>query len=48
MDDEIDEDIENAEDMVSFEAMKAAFCIREDDMIDEAVQDKWNFIQKIF
>ena len=48
VDDEIDEDIENAEDMVSFEAMKAAFCIREDDMIDEAVQDKWNFIQKIF
>lgn len=48
VDDEIDEDIENAEDMVSFEAMKAAFCIREDDVIDEAVQDKWNFIQKIF
>ena len=34
--------------MVSFEAMKAAFCIREDDVIDEAVQNKWNAIQKIF
>ena len=48
MDDEIDEDIKNVEDMVSFEAMKAAFCIREDDVIDEAVQNKWNAIQKIF
>ena len=48
VDDEIDEDIKNIEDMVSFEAMKAAFCIREDDVIDEAVQNKWNAIQKIF
>ena len=48
VDDEIDEDIKNVEDMVSFEAMKAAFCIREDDVIDEAVQNKWNAIQKIF
>ena len=48
VDDEIDEDIRNVEDMVSFEAMKAAFCIREDDVIDEAVQNKWNAIQKIF
>lgn len=48
VDDGIDEDIKNVEDMVSFEAMKAAFCIREDDVIDEAVQNKWNAIQKIF
>ncbi len=48
VDDEIDEDIKNAEDMVSFEAMKAAFCIREDDVVDEAIQNKWNAIQKIF
>ncbi len=48
VDDEIDEDIKNAEDMVSFEAMKAAFCIQEDDVIDEAMQNKWNAIQKIF
>lgn len=48
IDDEIDEDIENAEDMISFEAMKSAFCIREDDVIDEAIQNKWDSIQKIF
>lgn len=48
VDDEIDENIENAEDMVPFEAMKDAFCIREDDVIDEAIQNKWNTIQKIF
>lgn len=48
IDDEIDEDIENAKDMISFEAMKSAFCIREDDVIDEAIQNKWDSIQKIF
>jgi hypothetical protein len=48
VDDEIDEDIKNNDDMVSFGAMKAAFCIREDDVIDEAMQNKWNAIQKIF
>lgn len=48
VDEEIDEDIKNVEDMISFEAMKAAFCIREDDVIDEAMQNKWNAIQKIF
>ncbi len=48
IDDEMDEDIENVEDMVSFGDMKAAFCVREDDEIDEAIQNKWNAIQKIF
>lgn len=48
IDDEIDEDIENFKDMVSFDAMKAAFCIGEDDVIDETIQNKWNAIQKIF
>lgn len=48
VDDEMDEDIKNVEDMVSFEAMKTAFSIREDDVIDEAMQNKWNAIQKIF
>ena len=48
VDDEIDENIENAENMVPFGAMKDAFCIREDDVIDEAIQDKWDTIQKIF
>ena len=48
VDDEIDDDIKNVEDMISFKDMKAAFCIREDDVIDEAIQNKWNAIQKIF
>lgn len=48
VDDEIEEDINNIEDMVSFGALKAAFCIREGDVIDEATQNKWNAIQKIF
>ena len=48
VDDEIDEDIKNAEDMVAFGDMKAAFCAQEDDVIDEAMQNKWNAIQKIF
>lgn len=48
IDDEVDEDIENSENMVSFGAMKAAFCVGENDVIDEAIQEKWNAIQKIF
>lgn len=48
IDDEIDEDIENFEDIISFGAMKAAFGIGENDVIDEAIQNKWNAIQKIF
>lgn len=48
IDDEIDEDIENFEDMISFDSMKAAFCVNENDVIDEAIQNKWNAIQKIF
>lgn len=48
VDDEIDEDIKNVEDMISFKVMKDAFCIREKDVVDEAVQNKWNAIQKIF
>lgn len=48
IDDEIDEDIENFEDMISFASMKAAFCVGEEDAIDEAIQTKWNAIQKIF
>lgn len=48
IDDEIDEDIENVKDMVSFGAMKTAFCVRENDVIDEAIQNKWDSIQKIF
>lgn len=48
IDDEGDEDIENIEDMVSFGDIKEAFCVGENDMIDEAIQSKWNAIQKIF
>ena len=48
IDDEIDEDIENFEDIISFGAMKVAFGIGENDVIDEAIQNKWNAIQKIF
>lgn len=48
IDDEIDEDIKNVKDMVSFGAMKTAFCVRENDVIDESIQIKWNSIQKIF
>lgn len=48
IDDAMDRDVENAEDMVSFGALKAAFCVKEDDVIDEAIQNKWNAIQKIF
>lgn len=48
IDDESDEEIENFEDMISFAAMKAAFCIEKNDVIDEAIQNKWNAVQKIF
>ena len=48
IDDEADEDIENIEDMVSFGAIMEAFCVGENDVIDEAIQNKWNAIQKIF
>jgi len=48
IDDDVDEDIENFEDMVSFGAMKEAFCVGKNDVIDEAIQNKWNAIQKIF
>jgi len=46
--DEIDENVENYKDIVSFAAMKKAFSVRENDVIDEAIQNKWNAIQKIF
>ena len=48
IDDESDEEIENFEDMISFAAMKAAFCIGKNDVIDEAIQNKWNAVQKVF
>ena len=48
IDDESDEEIENFEDMISFAAMKAAFCIGKNDVIDEAIQNKWKAVQKIF
>lgn len=48
VDDEIDEDIKNFEDMISFDAMKTAFYISENDAMDEAIKNKWDVIQKIF
>lgn len=48
IDDEVDENIENCGDMISFAAMKAAFCTRENDIIDDAIQDKWNAVQNVF
>ena len=48
IDDEADEEFENIKDMVSFGAMMEAFCVGETDVIDEAIQNKWNAIQKIF
>ena len=48
IDDEADEDIRNSDDMVSFKSLRDAFCLRESDEIDEAIQTKWNAIQKIF
>lgn len=48
IDDEADEDIENIVDMVSFGDIKEAFSVEESDKIDEAIQNKWNAIQKIF
>lgn len=48
IDDELDEEIENYEDMVSFGSLKAAFSVRDDDRIDESIQTKWSSIQKLF
>lgn len=48
IDDEADEDIESFGDMVSFGDLTKAFCVGENDVIDEAIQNKWNVIQKIF
>ena len=48
IDDEIEEDLENYEDMVSFDSLKTAFCVSEEDVIDESIANKWNAIQSIF
>lgn len=48
IDDEVDDDTDNYEDMVSFGTLREAFCFNESDKIDEAIQNKWNTIQKIF
>ena len=48
IDEEIDDNIENAERMISFGDIKKAFSFREDDSIDGPIQDKWIAIQKIF
>lgn len=48
IDDEADENIDNSEDMVSFGNLMKAFCVGKTDVIDEAIQNKWNVIQKLF
>ena len=48
IDDEIDEETENIQDMISFGDLKEAFSVGANDIIDEAIQNKWNAIQKIF
>lgn len=48
IDEDVDENVANNEDMVSFEAIKKAFLVRENDVIDEAIQTKWNAILRIF
>ena len=48
IDEEIDDNIANAERMISFGDIKKAFSFREDDSIDGPIQDKWITIQKIF
>ena len=34
--------------MVSFDSLKTAFCVSEEDVIDESIANKWNAIQSIF
>lgn len=46
--DEFEEELENYEDMISFESLQSAFSSNEDDVIDEAILKKWNDIQAIF
>lgn len=48
IDDEADENIKNSKDMVSFGNLMKAFCVGKTDVIDEAIQNKWNVIQKLF
>lgn len=48
IDDEADEDIVNMGDMISFGDIKKSFCVGKNDVIDEAIQNKWAAIQKIF
>ena len=48
IDDEIEEDLQNYENMVSFGSLKSAFSVSQEDIIDEAITNKWNAIQSIF
>ena len=48
IDEEMDDNVENADSMIAFGDIKDAFSVREDDSIDEAIQNKWITIQKIF
>ena len=48
IDDETDEDLSNAEDMISFQSLQDAFSYKHEDIIDEGIQNKWEKIQAIF
>lgn len=50
IDEDIDEEIDNAANMISFENLKDIFSANVSDInkIDDAINDKWNLIQKIF
>lgn len=48
IDDDTDEDIANCVNMLSFGDIKEAFCVKKTDIIDEAIENKWIAIQRIF
>ena len=47
-DNEIDEEIENAPKIISFEILKNAFGITKNDRLNETIQEAWKEIQSIF
>ena len=45
---EAEDEVKNQKDMVSFQDLANAFNVHKDDLIDEAIQNKWNAVQRIF
>lgn len=48
IDEDFDEDVDNYSNMISYKSMWEAFSVKEDDVIDEVVLEKWDAIQAIF